>query len=348
MLSNQIKDIQESLNKAQNPVFFFDNDADGLCSFLLLRRALGVGKGVCVKGELTKSYFGKVREFNPDYIFILDKALVSEGFFERVQEINLPVVWIDHHDFELSKIPDFVNYYNPLIENLSLPTTYLCYKATERKEDLWIAVIGCIADRFIPDFYDEFEKRYPDLSCKHSDAFDIRYRSRIGKITEIFNFALKDRTTNIIKLINFLVSAKTPYEVLEENSKNYTMHKRFNYINKKYKRLLKKAIECERINDKVLFFCYSGDMSISSSIADEMGYLFPNKLVVIAYVKDSYANISIRGKNALEIFKEVIKDFENVIGGGHERSVGARMNASLLKDFETKMRIVANKVYKRG
>ena len=49
MLTNkQIEEIKEHLEKAQNPLFFYDNDADGLCSFLLLRRYLGRGKGVGV------------------------------------------------------------------------------------------------------------------------------------------------------------------------------------------------------------------------------------------------------------------------------------------------------------
>jgi single-stranded DNA-specific DHH superfamily exonuclease len=34
----QIDEIREHLEKAQNPLFFFDNDDDGLCSFLLLQR----------------------------------------------------------------------------------------------------------------------------------------------------------------------------------------------------------------------------------------------------------------------------------------------------------------------
>ena len=29
----KIKEVREHLETAQNPIFFFDNDADGLCSF---------------------------------------------------------------------------------------------------------------------------------------------------------------------------------------------------------------------------------------------------------------------------------------------------------------------------
>ena len=37
MLSDEkISKLKELLNNSQNPLFLFDNDTDGLCSFLLL------------------------------------------------------------------------------------------------------------------------------------------------------------------------------------------------------------------------------------------------------------------------------------------------------------------------
>ena len=44
LTKKQVEDIKEHLEKAQNPIFFFDNDPDGLCSFLLMQRYLGRGK----------------------------------------------------------------------------------------------------------------------------------------------------------------------------------------------------------------------------------------------------------------------------------------------------------------
>mgnify|MGYP001604119763 FL=1 len=99
LTDKQVKEIREHLEKAQNPVFFFDNDPDGLCSFLLLQRFIGRGKGVPIRSfpEMTKEYFRKVTELNADYIFILDKPNISKDFFKEVEQVNIPVVWIDHH-----------------------------------------------------------------------------------------------------------------------------------------------------------------------------------------------------------------------------------------------------------
>ncbi|MDO8623050.1 MAG: DHHA1 domain-containing protein [archaeon] len=336
----QIEEIKNHLAKAQNPIFFFDNDADGLCSFLLLKRHLNRGKGVAVRSfpDLNSTYFRKVEELKSDYIFILDKPIVSKEFLKEAEENNIPVVWIDHHEVQ-EEIPNFVYYYNPMKnENkTNEPVTYLCFQLTKNKEDLWIAVAGCVSDKFVPEFYKEFEKTYPDLTVKYNDAFDIFYKSQIGKVIRIFNFGLKDRTTNVVNMLKFLIQIKSPYEVLEENQKNFSMHNRFKQIDGKYQKLLKKAYSVEKNSKKILFFQYGGDLSISSDIANELSYKFPNKVVVVAYISGVKANISVRGKKIREIVLKSIEGLENASGGGHEDAVGAQIKVEDIEKFRNSL-----------
>lgn len=345
LTKKQIKEIKEHLDKAQNPLFFFDNDVDGLCSFLLLRRYSGKGKGVAVKSypEMTKDYFRKVNELKADYIFILDKPVVSDEFFEEVEKYNIPCVWIDHHDNERD-IPKFIYYYNPLFNRKkgSEPTTYLCYQVSQRKEDLWLAVLGCIADKFMPDFYHEFKKKYPELSIKikskksglSEEAFDVYYKSQIGKIAHIFGFGLLDRTTNVVNMLKFLIKAKNPHEALEENQRNYSMHQRFKEIDIKYQKLLEKAMAIGKKSDKILFFKFSGDLSISGYLANELSYRFPDKIIVVAYVTKIKASIGMRGENVRGLLLEAIKDIEDATGGGHPNAVGAKVKIADLDKFK--------------
>ena len=333
LTKKQITEIREHLEKAQNPIFFFHNDGDGICSFLLLQRYIQRGKGVAMKSADAGNYFKKVIELNADYIFILDIPVVSEKFFEEVRQVNLPVVWIDHHDMK-NKIPDFVNYYNPIFnDGTNEPVTELCYRITKREQDLWIAVVGCISDHFIPDFYSEFKKKYPDLAMDSENVKEIYFKSQIGKIGRIFNAGLKDRTTNVVNMLKFLMKVKTPYEVLEESRYNQTMYKKFNEINEKYERLLEKA-RAQENEGKVLFFQYGGDLSISSDLSNGLRYEFPEKTIVVAYIKDTKVNISVRGENVREIVLEVIKDLEGATGGGHEKAVGVRVKVKDLEKFK--------------
>ena len=339
----QVSQIKEHLEKAQNPVFFFDNDQDGLCSFLLLQRYIGRGKGVSIKSfpDLSVDYFKKVQELNADYIFILDKPLVSKEFLYEARKVNIPVVWIDHHTSDKNlDVPEFVSYYNPTFnkKKTNEPVTALCYQVTKKESDLWIAVVGCISDRYVPNFYAKFLKNYPELGIKSKNAFDIFYKSKIGKLTKILGAGLKDSTSNVVLMMKFLMKAKGPDEVLEENSKNHFIHQKFKQVDSRYKGLLEKAISNFNEEEKILFFHYGGDLSISGELSNELNYRFPKKVVVVAYTKGAKANISVRGNKIRELFLKAIADLESATGGGHENAVGGQVRiedvGKLKENFE--------------
>lgn len=335
--SEQLQEIREHLEKSQNPLFFFDNDADGLCSFLLLRRAIGRGRGVAIKSfpDLNASYSRKISELKPDYVFILDKPIVAEGFLKEAQEHNLPVVWIDHHEIEFPDLSKFslVNYYNSMQgeKKSSEPVTYWAYKLA-RKEDLWLAIAGCIGDGFLPDFSQEAEKKYPELWKKVKTAFEGLYETQLGKISRILSYALKDRTSNVVKMLKFMFNF-SPEDVLDESSRNF-MLERFKQVNEKAQKLIEKASEQVK-KEKLLYFQYGGDLSISADVANELFYRFPDKIIVVAYIKGTKANISIRGKNDIkEITLKAIEGIDGARGGGHKQAVGAQMNVEDLPKFK--------------
>jgi single-stranded DNA-specific DHH superfamily exonuclease len=341
LTKKQIKEVREHLEKAQNPIFFFDNDPDGLCSFLLLQRYCGKGKGIPVRSfpELDKNYFRRVEELNADYIFILDKPVVSKDFFDAVRQVNIPIVWIDHHDIDRKTIPDFVEYYNPIFNRgkKNEPVTYLCQKIAEQKEDIWLATIGCVTDHFIPDFYHEFLRKYPDLGINTDKPFGVLYNSQIGRVGRMFGFALHDSITNVVHMMKFLMKVKSPYEVLEENPKNRIMHERFNEIDRRYQKFMEKA-RAKVSDEQILFFEYSSDLSLSSHLSNELSYLFPEKIIVVMRVLDITTSISVRGERIREKVLKVIEELEDATGGGHANAVGAKIRTRDLEKFKNLLR----------
>jgi hypothetical protein len=332
LTEKQVKEIRAHLGKAQNPLFFFDNDADGLASFLLLRRYIDRGKGVAIKSfpELNASYTRKIYELNPDYVFILDKPQVAEGFLQEVSELNLPTVWIDHHNVPK---PEFENYYNPYHnDETSEPVSYLCYKTADKKEDMWIAMIGAIGDGFFPEFAEEFGKQYPELWGDNiKTASQALYTTEIGRITRILGFGLKDRTSKVVSMLKFLTTAKSPFDILDED-KARPILQRFKQVNSKYSRLVDKARNF--VKGDILFFQYGGDLSLSADIANELFFLFPNKLIVVSYIKGAKANISLRWeKDVREVTLNAIKGLEGATGGGHEHATGAQVAVEDLPKF---------------
>lgn len=340
LTQKQILEIREHLEKAQNPLFLFDNDQDGLCSFLILQKFIGRGKGFPVKqAPMTKDYFRKVNELSPDYVFILDVPDVRKDFWEEIQKINVPVVWIDHHEKNLNEIPEFVFHYNPLYnrKKSNLPTTYLCYQVSGKKEDLWLAIAGNVSDKHVPEYWKVFKKQFPELAGSSDDVQEIFYNSEIGKIAQMLGHGLKDKTTNVILMLKFLMRARSPHEVLEESKQNEQLHKRFGEIQKKLLKLVGKAKK-NIDNSNFLFFKYSGDMSMSSEISNELKFAFPEKYILVAYVKEARANLSARGKNVRKFFIKVLKNLENARGGGHEDAVGGQIRTEYLEKFKEKMR----------
>ena len=331
----EIEKIKEHLEKAQNPLFFFDNDVDGLCSFIILQRAIGRGKGVAIKSfpELIESYSRKIDELNPDYIFILDKPRVSEDFLKKVIEKNLPIIWIDHHiieeEFKPSKeIMGSIEYFNS--SPSGEPTTYIAQRVFNRKEDYWLAILGCIGDNFLPDFAKEFAEENPEYFHMYKTAFDCLYKTELGKISMMINFGLKDTTTNVLNLIRLLSSAKNPTDILDENAKTKQLHDRYNSLLSYTETILKKT----KKGEKLVLLEYSGHTSMSSELSNKLIFENKDKTVLVIFKKPDVANISIRGKGAKTILLKSIKDLPGAIGGGHEEASGGRIPIEELEQFK--------------
>jgi len=339
----QLNEIKNHLEASQNPLFFFDNDVDGLCAFLILRRSLNRGKGIPIKSfpDLKEQYIKKVDELQPDLIVILDKAELSKEFAEGAEQKNIPIIWIDHHETKTPKeIINKTSYYNTLETIKSIyqrsglivePTTYIAQKIFNRQEDLWLAVIGCIGDVYMPDFAKDFEKDSPELLNHKLSAFDALHKSEIGKIVRMLNFGLMDSITNVVQLIKYLFKAKNTYDLLEENQYTKQLHKKYAQLNEFYNKQVNKAEANFDKKSSTIFFSYSGNTSMSSEIANKLYYNHQDKLVIVAFKRPEKVNISIRGKNALKVTKKAIKDIEGATGGGHIEATGAMVP---INDFE--------------
>ena len=162
------------------------------------------------------------------------------------------------------------------------------------------------------------------------------FDSQIGKIARILDFSLKDTTTNVVKMIKFMTKARNPIDILEENYKTRNILKRFNQIDARYQELLDKARRLKQ--DKLLYFQYGGSLSLSSNLANQLIYEFPDKIIIVAYIKGDGANISIRGsENIRELTLKAIEDIEGATGGGHENATGAKLSVSDLPRFREKI-----------
>jgi nanoRNase/pAp phosphatase (c-di-AMP/oligoRNAs hydrolase) len=105
-------------------------------------------------------------------------------------------------------------------------------------------------------------------------------------------------------------------------------------LNKAYNKLLDKAKEFVNPKSNLIYFSYSGNFSISSEIANELYFNYPDKTIVVVYRNNEKVNVSIRGKKAKQITEKAIKDIENATGGGHQEATGAQIPGVSYENFK--------------
>jgi single-stranded DNA-specific DHH superfamily exonuclease len=321
LTSKEVEFVREELETAKNPLFFHDGDGDGLGSFLILYRINREGKSYSLNTTscLNIDFIRKVDELNPDKIFVLDIPLMTQEFVDKVKR---PIFWIDHHPVQEIKK---VHYYNPRKkdENAYIPTSRMAYQISQKPEDLWLATAGCLADFYMPDFIDEFIKKYPKWLEKKEDLPTMLFKRPVGKLAKLLFFLQKGPTSDVRKSIKILTRIKSPDEIFkQETSQGKFIYKRFIKINEKFEELLKEAKKEINRSKLILFFYPDNRWSFTANLANELSGLYQNKFVIIARRKDDLVKCSLRGKNVLTILKKALIGI-NGSGGGHPVSCGA-------------------------
>lgn len=341
----EVQLLRKELETAKNPLFIYDDDADGLSAFLLLYRINHEGKGISPKtGRINIHLLRKVEEINPDKIFILDIPNVDQEFLDKV---NRPVFWLDHHNPVDAKK---VHYFNPRITNPDayIPTTRMAWQISENNDDLWIATVGCFGDWHMPDFIEKFIDKYPDLLTEKKDLKEAVYHQKIGKLVKMFFFLQKGPSSEIRKSVKILTRIKSPDEILGEKSPaGKFLLKRFEKINQKYQELIDEAKK-QATRDQVFVYQYSEDKwSFSAVLANELTNLFPDKVIIACRRKSGEMKCSLRAQFPIvDALKKALEGVEG-FGGGHPVACGAVVKEEdwdlFLRQFKKELGLINDK-----
>lgn len=284
------------------------------------------GKGFILKTapKLDSRFVQKISEYNADKIFVLDVPIIEQEFIDGVKK---PIFWIDHHQ-PLSR--EHVHYFNPRLTDINayVPTTRMAYQITGdvagNAADLWIAMAGCLADWYMPNFAEEFAEKYPSYLPEKKDLADALYFQSVGKLVKMFFFLLKGKSQDVHKSLKVLMRIGQPDEIFkQETAQGKFLWKRFVDINKRYESLLKEAKKKVTKNKLVLFYYTEQQWSFTANLANELTATYPDKVIIIARNKSGEYKSSLRAQFA--ILPAVEKALEGVrgYGGGHANACGA-------------------------
>lgn len=329
----QLEEIKRHLEQAKNPLFFYDDDHDGLASYLLLQRAYPRGHGVCVKAALhdERVYIKKIQLYKPDKVFFLDRATLTQ---ELLNDISVPAVWIDHHQ---PVQRERVFYYNPMVPDLkdNRPTSHWCYQVVRRDE--WIAAVGIVGDWHIPEFS---SFAYEELFDGRNKQPELLYESRIGTLVRVFNFILKGKNSETKKCVRLLLKIENPYEILrQETPRGAYIYQRYESVNKEYQKLLQRALRAHGDDELFMFVYPSTRMSFTGELSNELLYRLDKKLIVIAREKGSSVRVSLRSSHVkvLPLLKNALEGLDGY-GGGHDYACGANLQRDDFPRFIEQLR----------
>ena len=331
----QLEKIKKEIEECQNPFFFFHDDMDGLCSFLLLYRFKGEGKWHMVKQRpfIEERFAGFVPE-DCDKVFVLDIATMDQEF---VNKIKKPVVWIDHHTPQ--KISN-ADYFNPRIKhpNEYTPVSAICYNAV--KQDLLIGAIGTTGDLSPQPYLKKFFKEHAELVGKHRDLFELTFETKFGKLIRILELNLKGKTADIKKSLVIFSRTRDFTAFLEPKTKDEKfVYERYEKLVKEYESTLGEAYKVK--GDPFIFKYQEGDVTFGSDLGREIPYRIPGKKMYIIYREKSGRMLC-----SLRSYKiNLVKFLENALtkvegyGGGHPVAVGCNINKD---DFEKFIELAKN------
>lgn len=325
-------DIAEVLRSAKDPIYFYDDDVDGLCSYLLCKKALGEGVGVVVKRAVDREGFfrQKLVEHNPDMVVVLDIPELSQEFINS----SPTVVWIDHHPAQQR---DRVHYYNPRIKNpdQNKPTTQLCYELLGGP--LWLCMVGMVGDWC---FDDELVKKFRETDAELlpeeiTDPGTALFTSPVGLLSKVFNFCLKGKIKDVKMSVKTLEKIKDPYEILQRTTpEGAFIYKRFEEHQKVYDQLLRSAEDRVDESDDLLVYVYDHTNTYTGELSNELLFKHPDKIIIVGRQRSGEMRCSLRSSkyNMRDILERALIGVEGR-GGGHEHACGAGVAKADWKRF---------------
>ncbi|MFW6378656.1 MAG: DHH family phosphoesterase, partial [Nanoarchaeota archaeon] len=329
--------IRQRIQQSARPIFLFDDDPDGLASFLILYRMVRAGKGMPLKGSIIdERMVEKVNNYFPDLVVILDKAEVSQEFLDQ---ISVDKIWIDHHEVKKRK---GVTYLNPRQEHPenNVATSHFAYEIAQT--GLWQAIVGIVSDWQMPseDLLKTFRQEYPGyLPADVTEPEKALFDTKIGELARVFSFNLKGKTTDVLSSMKILTRIEHPEDLLQKkNSQAKLVMKRYEKHRNEYERI-KSSISIDT-EDPVLIFTYTDDKnSYTTDLSNELLYEQPDKLIIIARQSNGSYKCSLRS-NRLPVNTMLEQALGNVegTGGGHEHACGAVIEADDFTRFVESLR----------
>ena len=329
-MNDLFDDARKLLEESADPLFFYHDDPDGLCAYLILKRYFKKGHGHMVKASpyLSADFLPRVEEHKSDLIVVLDIAHIEEDF---IQQAKLPIIWIDHHDPNPKKGTIYINPKN-YDQKDNKPASWLCHLLTN--SDFWLGAVGSVSDWEIPEGIEKLEIATPPYTTSH-----LLFETQLGTLVKVLSFNLKGSHSDVKKSIASLEKINSPEEILSHSTKEgELLWKKYNKVNREYDAQLRLA-DSQRSSDPFIVYTYSEyHTSLTKDLANEMYARHPDRIILLGREKSGKVMFSLRGnKNLPDALAKALAGLDGK-GGGHEHACGGWINAEDFPEMRKRLK----------
>lgn len=340
----------ENIKPSDEIVIIFNNDGDGICSCVLLKKFLekaGKKKPYIISQPMPmdKNIIQMIQTGVPDKIIFLDIAADQQQNVLKKLGSICDMMIVDHHQVFRNMNGKNIVHYNPRIDEPGAykSTSYciykICSKLVNMDDMLWVAGTGMVSDYNLDDSKDLVKSLREKYSLEGA-----LYDTFLGRLADMIS---STRATNML-------SCEQMVDVLEEadfnsfgKAKNADkMLEAQKIIEKEMAMLLEDAEMKAEKTGKLVIYNIKSKFNLGSSLSTKISEKFRNNLVIIYEKSGNRIKASARNQakniNAGRVLQKAAKDVGGS-GGGHEAAAGATIPADKWDKFREVLIKMVNK-----
>lgn len=350
------KEYLDQIKEDDDVVILHHWDMDGISSSAIISKILEKTRGKpadTVKIPSQRAYHLEEEDEElieqADKLIILDFNLEAEELEQVQEELNTPVLVVDHHEFD--EIPEQVAFVNPrqYDKEVYIPCSKITYEIAtlyEMEDEIrWIAGLGIIQDfgaDSSPEIFQKLKEGHQALFPEEITQENLAKKCEYGRYSSVLNIKPYKNSHHYSKLAYKALMKSKSLEELEAQEEYRKVYKVYLEMQDEFNRVMEDYEEEREIDreNMIIFFELQSDFNITSSIATNMSTKTPDWIHLVIQEKDEI-NISARcqsgrvnlGELLLEALPEEALE-DGAEAGGHKKAAGASMKEEYLPEFK--------------
>lgn len=343
---DKVIDFLNKITPKDDIVIVFNNDADGICSCVLMKKLLkekNVKEPYIIYQPMPtdKNLIKKIQTTIPTKIIFLDLAVDQQQNLIRKVSGICDILIIDHHKITKDMNIKNIVHYNPrfdkpdIYQSASYLTYNICSKITDMSNSLWIAMIGIIADYNLDDSTDlikEFDKKNPGFIENIPDSL-------VAKIAQMIVAVRGTRALTCDQIVRILEAARNPEDFYKSKDAEKLIESYKIIENEILSITLDVEKNSEIIGDLILYR-YKSKFGLRSEIATRISERHPGKMVIVYEKMGDKIKLSSRNQdkkyNVSKILSKAAKGMK-ASAGGHDVAAGATVQVKDWEDFKNNL-----------